>query len=166
MNDLDAELQRRLAAMEARAPAGGGPPVIRRGTARSRLAFSLGLAPIMVLLLMGTAVAAGAVVVADVAHGYEGIENPGQPLAGARMACMTPHEAGSFLAAHGYTDVVWQVESGGQEKGSTTTVLAATPPEHGYVVPGSVLDDGRLHMIVDQRAGSTGSGDCVGRPMP
>ena len=122
---------------------------------------------------------AGAVVaVSQLTRGYPGIENPGQPLYGARMECMTPPQAAAFLAAHGYTDVVWQVESGemvrvsdgGAEgnapKGPNTSVQQSTAPEHGYVIPGSVLDDGRLHMVVDRRVGASGVGECFGMPMP
>ena len=115
---------------------------------------------------MVATVAASAAVVANLAHGYPGIENPGQPLAGAHMECMTPPQAAAFLSAHGFTDVVWQVESGGAAKGPGSPSPSRPPPEHGYVVPGSVLDDGRLHMVVDQREGATGVRGLLGAPMP
>jgi hypothetical protein len=79
---------------------------------------------------------------------------------------MAPSQAAAFLAAHGYVDVVWQVESGDGSKGGSTTVQGTTPPTHGYVIPGAVLADGRLHMLVDERAGATGVGACAGEPMP
>ena len=41
-----------------------------------------------------------------------------------------------------------------------------TPPAHGYVIPGSLLPDGTVIMVVDQRDGATGVGDCFGKPMP
>jgi hypothetical protein len=34
------------------------------------------------------------------------------------------------------------------------------------VIPGSILDDGSVIMVVDQRVGATGVGDCFGHPMP
>jgi len=127
------------------------------------------MTPLLILGMVATA-AAGAVVVGQLAIGREGIQNPGQPLAGAHMECMTPPEAAAFLAEHGYPDVVWQVEAGdptaGGGKGSTTSTQQATPPDHGYVIPGSILDDGRPIMIVDQRVGASGDGDCFGQPMP
>ena len=120
------------------------------------------------MLLLGVVATATAavVVVNNLAQGHEGVENPGQPLAGAEMECMTPPQAAAFLAAHGYTDVVWQVETGNVfVKGAERTVLQSTPPEHGYVVPASIID-GRLQMIVDQRVGVHGVGRCYGMPMP
>jgi hypothetical protein len=109
---------------------------------------------------------AGVVVVAQLVTGAPGIENPGQPLHGANLECMTPPDAAAYLAAHGYTDVVWQVEAGDGTKAGGTSVQQATPPAHGFVIPGSVLGDGRLHMVVDQRVGATGVGACNGMPMP
>jgi len=87
------------------------------------------------------------------------------------MECLTPPEAGTFLARHGFMNVDWQVESGAAVapdggKGQTSSVHQSTPPEHGYVVPGSLLDDGQVIMVVDQRDGATGVGDCVDVPMP
>lgn len=123
-------------------------------------------APVLVLAMVATA-AAGAVVVGNLTGQAEGIENPGQPLAGARMECMTPPQAAAFLAAHGYTDVVWQVETGDvSTKVGAGSVQQAAPPDHGYVIPGAIVGDGRLHMVVDQRRGATGVGACVGMPMP
>ena len=130
----------------------------------------MAMAPVLVLAMVATAVA-GAAVVSNLVQSAPGIQNPGQPLAGAHMECMTPRQAEAFLAEHGFTDVLWQVESGTAvapdgAKGQTTTVVVDTPPEHGYVVPGSILDDGRLHMIIDQRVDASGGGACVDLPMP
>jgi hypothetical protein len=115
--------------------------------------------------------AAGAVVVSNLVKGHPGIQDEGQPLAGAHMECMTPPEAAAFLAAHGFTDVDWQVEAGdpvqkADGQYANTSVHQATPPAHGFVGPGSLLDDGSVIMIVDQRVGATGVGDCYGQPMP
>jgi hypothetical protein len=165
MTDTDLDLDTRLTALAARAPGRDDPPDLR-SRRRGRFAIPMTLAPILVLATVAT-VAAGAVVVGSLAHGYEGIENPGQPLAGAAMECMSPPQAAAFLAAHGYTDVVWQVESGDvSTKAGGRSVQQATPPEHGYVVPGAVVGDGRLHMVVDQRVGATGVGACYRMPMP
>ena len=106
------------------------------------------------------------------AEGYPGIENPGQPLAGASMECMTPPDAAAFLAAHGYTQVDWQVETGSATSRRTAARGRARPstsrrrPPHGLVIPGSLLPGGKVIMVVDQRAGATGVGDCFGHPMP
>jgi len=170
-HDLDTSLEARLAAMEARAPGRDDPPRLDQRSRRGRFAVSFAMAPVLVLALVASA-AAGTVVISRLtAEGHSGIENPGQPLEGAAMECMTGPEAQAFLAAHGYTDVVWQVESGSVlsadgGKGSSTTVQQASPPDHGYVIPGSVQDSGQLLMVVDQRVGATGVGACFGQPMP
>lgn len=169
MDHDDLDLSSRLAALEARAPATATPPVLPSHRRRGRFAVPIAMAPVLVLALVATA--AGAAVVANFAQDYPGIQNPGQPLAGAHMECMSPPEADAFLAAQGFTDVDWQIETGttvapGGGKGSSTTVHQDTPPEHGYVIPGSLLDDGSVIMVVDQRIGATGIGDCFGDPMP
>lgn len=171
MHDHDLALDGRLAAMEARVPAAAQPPALPDARRRGRFAASLAMAPVLVLGLVATA-AAGAAVVANLAHGYPGIQNPGQPMAGVHMECMTPREAAAALAAHGFTTVVWQIEGGDPNRklsdgnDATTSVQQAVPPEHGYVIPGSLLPDGSVIMIVDQRVGATGVGDCFGHPMP
>ena len=162
MND-ELDLKDRLAAIEDRAPASEPPPLAARR--RRPLALSLAAATLLVLVVATTAVA-GVAVVSGMVRSYPGIENPGQPLAGAAMECMSPPQAAAFLAAHGYAEVVWQVESGGPGKADGTTTLVSTPPAHGYVVPGAILDDGKLHMIVDQRPGTQPAGVCSGMPMP
>ena len=169
-DDLDLDLAARLTALEARAPASIEPPALPSRRRRGRLAVSMAMAPALILALVATT-AAGAVVITRMAEGYPGIENPGQPLAGAAMECMAPPAAAAFLAAHGYTRVDWQVETGSVltpdgGKGSSTSVHVSTPPAHGYVIPGSLLPDGTVIMVVDQRDGATGVGACFGHPMP
>jgi hypothetical protein len=169
MND-DLDLSTRLAALEARAPGSHQPPALPGRGRRGRFAIPLAMAPVLVLAIVATT-AAGAVVVSNLVKEYPGIQNPGQPLAGAHMECMSPPEAAAFLAAHGFTNVDWQVEGGDPSRkidgqAATTSVHRAVPPEHGYVIPGSLLDDGSVIMIVDQRVGATGVGDCFGHPMP
>jgi hypothetical protein len=159
-SDLDA----RLAALEARVPEPGRAVLPVERERRRRLA-PIALAPVLVLALAATAVAGGAIV-GRLAQGHPGIENPGQPMAGAGMACMTPPEAAAALAAHGFSRVDWQVERGDIATKTGTSVHRPSPPEHGFVVPGSVLDDGSVIMVVDQRVGATGVGDCAGEPMP
>lgn len=45
--------------------------------------------------------------------------------------------------------------------------MMTTAPEHGYyVVPGAILPDGKLHMVVDQTSGAQASGVCGAMPMP
>ena len=58
------------------------------------------------------------------------------------MECMTPPEAMAFLAANGFRDVDWQVETGSVTtpdggKGSSSSVHDTVPPAPGYVIPGS-----------------------------
>lgn len=160
-DDLDA----RLCALEARAPAPGLPPSLAPSAVRPGRRFAT---PLLVagglMLVLGASVATGRLIPENEAIGHEGIENPGQPLQGANMECMNPPEAERFLARKGYRDVVWQVESGPLRGGRT--VLQSKAPEHGFVIPGAVFDDGKLHMVVDQREGSTGVGDCVWMEMP
>jgi hypothetical protein len=169
-HDDDFDLSSRLAALEARAPASATPPALTSRRRRGRFAVSMAMAPVFVLAIVATT-AASAYVVANLAEGHPGIQNPGQPLAGARMECMSPPEAAAFLAAHGFAKVDWQVESGTAVapdggKGASSTVHQSTPPARGYVVPGSLLDDGTVIMVADQRTGATGVGDCFGQPMP
>ena len=149
--------------MEGRAPA-FEPPAIPARRHRS-VAMSFAMAAVLALAVAATA-AAGVALVGSMGQGHPGIENPGQPLFGANLECMTPPQAAAYLAAHGYSDVVWQIESGGLGKSQGTTVLSSVAPEHGFVVPGSVVEDGKLHMVIDQRSGATGVGACVAMPMP
>ena len=140
-------LTSRLAALEARAPGSALPPALPRRRRRGRFALPMAMAPVLVLALVATA-AAGAVVISRMAEGYPGIENPGQPLAGASMECMTPPDAAAFLAAHGYTQVDWQVETGtatsaGRRQGDELDRPRLDAAGHGYVIPGSLLPDGR-----------------------
>ena len=170
-NDDDLhDLRDRLAALEARVPVDPNPPALPSRRRRGRFAVPIALAPVFMLAIVATT-AASAIVVANLAEGNPGIQNPGQPLAGAHMECMSPPEADAFLAEHGFADVDWQVETGTSVasdggKGSSTTLHQGTPPQHGYVIPGSVHDDGKVVMVADQRVGATGVGDCFGSPMP
>src|SRR3954453_13112593 len=87
------------------------------------------------------------------------------------MECMSPTEAHAFLGAPGYAKVDWQVETGTAVapdggKVSSTTAHQSRPPAHGYVVPGSVHEDGTVVMVADQRTGATGVGDVFVAPMP
>jgi len=162
----DDELGSRLIAMEARAPgAQRALPDLSPRAPRSRLFAPVALAPALVLVIAATAAAGGAVA-GMLVQAHPGAENPGQPLAGAGLECMTPSEAGSYLAQHGFTNVVWQIESGSVTAKTDTTTQQSTPPEHGFVIPGAFLGDGQLIMVVDQRVGATGVGACVNEPMP
>ena len=164
----DNELQSRLAALEARAPVAGERPDLSSTRARSRhrLLAPVALAPALVLVFVASAAAAGAIGSLLVVSAFPGAENPGQPLAGANLECMSPPAAATYLVSHGYTNVVWQVETGSASARTGTSTQVATPPQHGYVVPGAFLGDGQLIMIVDQRADATGVGPCYGAPMP
>jgi hypothetical protein len=163
MTHTDSDLRDRLVAMESRLET-AEPPVLPARRSR-RFAISFALAPLLALAVAATA--AAGIVVANQAHGYPGIENPGQPLAGAKMECMTPPQAAAFIAAHGIDKVVWQVERDApgapiDGKPRTTSTQQPTPPETGLVVPGAIVD-GTLLMIADQRQGATGTGACATR---
>lgn len=77
-NDIDA----RLAAMEARTPGGGDPPALPIARRRGRMLLPSGLAASLLLAVAATAAAGGAIV-ATMAQTAPGVQNPGQPLAGA-----------------------------------------------------------------------------------
>jgi hypothetical protein len=156
--NADLDLKDRLTAIEGRAPSFEPPPI---GIARRhRLALSMGSATLLVLVLAAVAVA-GAVVVRTDVRGFPGVENEGQPLAGAHLECMSPPQAAAYLATRGYTYVLWQVDSGADQPTFSTTA-----PAHGYVRVGWIDDDGQLNMLVDQRSGGSASGACAGMTMP
>ncbi len=164
----DNDVKTRLGAMEARAP---GPREVPNETAapkaRRKLFGSVALAPMLVLAVAATA-AAGVAGVAGIfaVTSHEGAENSGQPLAGAQLECMTPPQAESYLAARGYTNVVWQVETGSLAEGVDKSTDQSSAPDHGFVVPGFFFNDGKLFMLVDQRDGTTGVGNCTGFSVP
>ncbi|MCU0482816.1 MAG: hypothetical protein MUC54_00845 [Chloroflexi bacterium] len=159
------DIDSRLAALEATAPVDAGPPALAHAGRRGLLLTPAAPAGLLALAMVGSAAAGGALV-AGLAQGFPGVQNPGEALEGAGMECMSPPEAAAFLAAKGYTDVVWQVESGVAGEKSGRSVQQATAPAHGYVVPGAILSDGRLYMIVDQRVGAAGGGACPDLPTP
>jgi hypothetical protein len=165
----DLDLATRLSALEGRVPIPAEPPVLPVAARRRRFALSMAVAPALALALAVTAGVGAAVT--HFAEGNPNIQNPGQPLEGAGLECMSPPEAAAFLSQRGYTRIDWQVETGSVltpdgRKGSSSTTHVTDPPAHGYVIPGSVHDDGRLVMTVDQRVGATGIGACFGEPMP
>jgi hypothetical protein len=164
----DDGLQNRLAALEARARVPDARPDLTSAKTgrRHRLLAPVALAPALVLLFVASAAAAGAVGSLFAVRAFQGAENAGQPLAGANLECMSPPAAAAYLAGHSYTNIVWQVETGSVSARAGTSTQVATPPEHGFVVPGAFLGDGQLIMIVDQRTDATGVGPCYGAPMP
>lgn len=163
MDTFDAALNSRIAELESRISVPAGPPRIKSSRPRI-LGRSIALVPLLTLAVVATT--AGGVVVSTLVRGYPGVQDAGQPLAGAQLECMAPPDAAAFLSDRGFVGVVWQIESGDPATGTATESQAAEAPAHGYVIPGSILGDGRLHMIVDQRVGATGVGDCFGQPMP
>lgn len=156
------DLETRLSAMEGRVPTPPSPSLTPRRRLVRAAPFAAG--PAFALITAATVIAGGAAVI-SLAQGTPGVENPGQPLAGAGLECMSPPEAGAYLTAHGFTEVTWQVETGDATGKGGTSTQRSTPPAHGYVVPGSIVA-GQLLMVVDQRAGATGVGACFGEPMP
>jgi hypothetical protein len=163
MTDTDSDLRDRLVAMESRLETAEPPALSARRN--RRFAISFAVAPLLALAVAATA--AAGIVVANQAHGYPGVENPGQPLAGAKMECMTPPQAAAYISAHGISKVMWQVERDaptqpGADKPGSTSVQQSTVPETGMVVPGAIID-GTLVMLVDQRQGAQMSGACSAR---
>ena len=154
----DVQLGERLRRLEARVPGAEAPALRGRRPVPRMIGGSL--AATLLILLAATTVAGAAVIVSEAVRGHPGVDSPGQPFFGAGLECMSPPEAEAYLADHGYTGTVWQVERDG-----AASDHVSTPPEHGYVIPGSIID-GVLIMIVDQRASATGTGDCFGDPMP
>jgi hypothetical protein len=162
----DTDLDNRLSALAARAPgAQQSAPELTALRSRRRLYAPVAIAPGLVLAIAATAFAGGAAVGVLGVVGLPGAENPGQPLAGANLECMSPPVAAAYLSSHGFSNVVWQVETGSPAQRNTRSVQQATAPEHGYVVPGA-FDNGQLIIVVEQREGATGSGACPGIPMP
>jgi hypothetical protein len=161
---LDAELDERLGQLEARVP-GDLPPAIR-GRWRARRILGVSLAGTTLNLVLASAVVGGTALVLGNLLSAPGVENPGQPLYGAGLECMSPPGAAAYLREHGFTDVVWQVEWVYGKANSRPSVQVATPPEHGYVIPGAILSDGRLHMVVEQGPLAGGVGQCFGNPTP
>ncbi len=158
----DDELDSRLAALEARVPSVGLPPARSDPRPARRRFGSPGVVALGLTLVLGASAVAGGALL-EAVRGHEGVQNPGQPLHGARMECMSPPVAEAFLTRKGFTDVVWQVESGSGKEGRSVQQRKA--PEHGYVVPGAVID-GTLYMVVDQREDATGVGGCFRMKMP
>jgi hypothetical protein len=155
------DLAQRLTALEDRVPVRGDLPSIsvrRHGQGHARVAVLVAVA-----LLLPVAVAS-ADRISSLVRGYPGVENKGQPLYGADLECMSPPAAATYLARHGFDDVIWQVESGTGKTGHS--VQRRSAPAHGFVVPGSVMPDGSLIMVVDQRTGATGTGACPDMRMP
>jgi hypothetical protein len=155
---VDIELDERLGKLEARVPGAEAPEL--RGRRRAPRILGGSLVGIILVLVAATTVVGGAVIMSGAVRSWPGVENPGQPLHGASLECMSPPQAEAYLTDHGFANAVWQVERDGFD-----TVQVSTPPEHGYVVPGSIID-GVLIMIVDQRASASGVGGCNGDPMP
>jgi hypothetical protein len=164
MNETDTDLRDRLVAMESRLGT-AEPPALPARRIR-RLALSIVGGSLLVLALVATA-AAGVIVIGGPVRGFPGVENPGQPLAGAQMECMTPPQAAAFIAAHGITKVQWQVEQDDPSadvpgRPGSKTLFQGTAPETGIVVAGAIVD-GTLLMLVDQRGFAARPPHCVGK---
>jgi hypothetical protein len=164
MNETDTDLRDRLVAMESRLGT-AEPPALPVRRIR-RVALSIVGGSLLVLALVATA-AAGVIVIGGPVRGFPGVENPGQPLAGAQMECMTPPQAAAFIAVHGITKVQWQVEQDDPSadvpgRPGSKTLFQGTAPETGIVVAGAIVD-GTLLMLVDQRGFAARPPHCVGK---
>lgn len=163
--DDEVDLGLRLTRIVDQLPIVGEPPAYL-GHRHRRIAGLSATSALVVLLASAVGVAAISTVVGTLVIGHPGIENPGEALPNARLECMSPPEAAQYLTAHGFGSVVWEVQSGDLAQNTDVSTIQTTPPVHGYVVSGAVLEDGGLHMIVDQRVGATGSGKCAQMSMP
>jgi hypothetical protein len=163
--DSDVDLELRLSRIVDQLPIVGEPPAFL-GHRQRRIAGLSVTSALALLLISAVGVAAISTVVGTLVIGHPGIENPGEALSSAGLECMSPPEAAQYLAAHGFSSVVWEVQSGDLAQNTDVSTVQSAPPAHGYVVPGAVLEDGRLHMIVDQRVGATGTGKCAHMSMP
>jgi hypothetical protein len=163
--ESDVDLGLRLARIVEQLPTVGQPPAYR-GPRRRRLAGLSATSALVLLLASVAGVVAVPIVVGTLVYGHPGIENPGEALANAGLECMSPPAAAQYLAAHGFSTVIWEVQSGNPTQRTDVTTIQSAPPAHGYVVPGAVLEDGKLHVIVDERVGATGTGKCSQMTMP
>lgn len=164
-SDSEEDLGPRLTRIVGQLPIAGEPPAYR-GPRHRRVAGLSATSVLVILLASAVGVIAIPRVVGTLVQGFPGIENPGQALANAGLECMSPPEAAQYLAAHGFSTVVWEVQSGDLSKDIDVSTIQSAPPAHGYVIPGAVLDDGKLHMIVDERVGAHGIGKCAQMSMP
>ena len=138
----DNDLHNRLSALEARAPGAQKPlPELTNARSRRRLFAPVATAPGLVLVIAATAFAGGAAVGLLGVVGLPGAENPGQPLAGANLQCMSPPAAAAYLSSHGFTNVVWQVETGSPAQKTTRSVQQATPPDTVMSFPAPLTTD-------------------------
>jgi hypothetical protein len=164
-SDSEVDLRLRLTRIIDQLPIVGEPPAYQEHRHR-RIAGLSATSALALMLVSAAGVAAISTVVGTLVIGHSGIENPGEALANAGLECMSPPDAASYLAAHGFSSVVWEVQSGDLAQDTDVSTIQSTPPAHGYVVPGAVLEDGKLHVIVDQRVGATGTGKCAQMSMP
>ena len=127
--------------------------------------------PSCVLAIVATT-AAGAAVIGRLAEGYPGHPEP-RPAAGRRDDGV--HDA-RRRPPRSWPPWLQRRRLAGRDRDRSRRPTAARararpstsadPPAHGYVIPGSLLPDGQVIMVVDQRVGATGVGDCFGDPMP
>lgn len=85
----------------------------------------------------------------DCVVGSPGLTNFGQPFWGTNIFDRTPAEAAEMAAEKGYT-IRWQIEDGrGTEAfDDNETRFSDEPPECGDIDGGSVIDEGRIQMVV------------------
>ena len=150
----DQALDDRLRAFEASVPVTGGPPALRRGVSRTRVALA---AVAAVVVLAGGATASGVFQ----AHGHEGVFNAGQPLHCKGVANMTPREAASWLSDHGY-DVTWQVEdrTPGVPKGQQVSYQTKDAPAKGSIAGGVVTGGHEMILVVETGPDAIHADDC------
>jgi hypothetical protein len=88
-----------------------GPPLAAEPRRRRRSALALVAAPILVLAIGATAIA-GVGVIQMITTSSSGNLDIDDDIAKAGLECMTPPEAATWLADHGYKNVVWDTNAG------------------------------------------------------
>lgn len=131
--------------------------------ARSRrrtLSLAAGVSLVAILALAGGVVAqrlaagCGITIVdgisfSDCVVGREGLTNFGQPFWGTDILERAPADAAEMAAEKGYT-IRWQIEdrAGTEASDDDATRFTDEPPACGNIEGGSVIEEGRIQMVV------------------
>ncbi|MDQ3688947.1 MAG: hypothetical protein M3406_02730 [Chloroflexota bacterium] len=133
----------------------------RNHPARSRrrtLLLAAGVSLLAVIVLAGGVVAQrlgcgitveDGISFSDCVVGREGLTNFGQPFWGTDIFERPPADAAEMAAEKGYT-IRWQIEDGRGTEGfdDNETRFSEEPPACGKIDGGSVVEEGRIQMVV------------------
>jgi hypothetical protein len=97
----------------------------------------------------------------DCVIGRPGLTNDGQPFAGTDILERTPIEAAEMAAEKGYT-IRWQIEErqGTETLDDDQLTFSEDPPTCGKIAAGSVIEDGRIQMVVTINDPLTPGSEC------